>query len=260
MSGRVYIEAIGASAPGFSDWPALRERLVGGEWEHDPNWAPVARCLSPRQAKRLSLQICLALSAAEMIVGGLAENAAWVFASSIGEGQTLHEILSALCEDEILIQPTKFQNSVHNAALGQWSIAAKETGPATSIAAFDHTVGAGILKAVMQVGLEQRPVGVVLFDAPLPPPLDEKRPLGVPMTFALALSPANSDNTIAQIDWRIASASPSEPKTSAGRALKRTGNPIAAALPLLEAVAQGGGACALDTGGACRLELNATVR
>ena len=260
MSGRVFIEAISASAPGAPDWPALRELLFDGEWEHDPGWAPVATCLSPRQAKRMSLQTSLALSATEGIVDGIAENAAWVFASSIGEGQTLHDILEALCEDEILIQPTKFQNSVHNAALGQWTIAAKETGPATSIAAFDHTVGAGLLKAIMQITLEQRSVGLVLFDAPLPPPLDEKRPLGVPMAFALALSPECTDSTIAQIDWRVGGDAPSDPTTRAGLALKRTGNPIAAAMPLLEVVALGGGSCVLDAGGACRLELCATLR
>ncbi|MEM9736385.1 MAG: beta-ketoacyl synthase chain length factor, partial [Pseudomonadota bacterium] len=102
-------------------------------------------CLSPRQAKRLSPQIRLALAVAERLGAALPEEAAWVFASSMGEGETLNVILEALRAPDMLIQPTRFQNAVHNAAGGQWTIAAGLRGPVTSIAGYDETVGAGLL-------------------------------------------------------------------------------------------------------------------
>src|SRR3546814_1544843 len=115
--------------------------------------------------------------------------AGWVLASSLGEGETLQVILEALREPDMMIQPLRFQNSVHNAAAGQWSIAAGVTGPITSIAAHDETVGAGFVKAGLQVTLEERSVGLVFYDAPMPEPLNAKRPLGLPLAAGFALSP-----------------------------------------------------------------------
>jgi len=41
-----------------------------------------------------------------------------VFASSGGDGHNCHEICQALSLEERLISPTRFHNSVHNAAAG----------------------------------------------------------------------------------------------------------------------------------------------
>ena len=233
MVGRVSVAALGFVAPGIADIPALRAHLAGGTVDAPDGWRPSPASLPPRQARRLSPAIALAIAVAEQVAPALPRDAAWVFASSVGEGETLRDILSALAQPDIMLQPIKVQNAVHNAAQGQWSILAGAEGPATSIAAHDETVGAGLLKAAMQVLLERRPVGLVMFDAPLPPPLHEKRPLLMPMAAALALAAVGSG--VGSLDLALDhDAAPTDPcESGAGAGLLDSGNPVRFALPLL---------------------------
>lgn len=254
MTLRAFIDAAALIGPGIDGWAELARE----GWSPGEVFDPVPACLAPRQAKRLSHEIRLALSVAEKIGPVLPADAAWVFASSSGEGGTLNAILEALCEPDMLIQPLRFQNAVHNAASGQWSIAAGLKGPMTSIAAYDETAGAGLLKALMQVCLEERAVGLVVFDAPLPEPLREKRPMQFSLGAGLALLPERSDATIAAIEAAPASGAPSAARTATGQSLRASGNPAAALVPLLEQLSFGepGTVLAgLSGGGALRLEI-----
>ena len=54
-----------------------------------------------------------------------------VFTSSGGDGRNCHEICAALASAERLISPTRFHNSVHNAAAGYWGIATGAPRPRT---------------------------------------------------------------------------------------------------------------------------------
>ncbi|MEO1092801.1 MAG: beta-ketoacyl synthase chain length factor [Pseudomonadota bacterium] len=222
----------------------MKALLSGGDpASAEADWHPMPACLTAREARRLSPHIRLALSAAEPIAPALPEDAGWVFASSSGEGETLHVILEAIRRPELLIQPIRFQNSVHNAASGQWTIATRRRGPVTSIAAYDDTVGVGLLKALMQVTLEQRAVGLIVFDGALPPPLHEKRPVACSMAMAVALAPAEvaTLQDLAVIEGRLGDGSPQLPETACERRFAETGNPVAAAVPLLSAIFGAGG-------------------
>ncbi|MEO0820552.1 MAG: beta-ketoacyl synthase chain length factor [Pseudomonadota bacterium] len=237
-----YLGAASLHAPGTDGWAALSDAVASGAGAPDTDvaaWQPRPASLSPRQAKRLSLQTRLAILSAEDIADALPAEAAWVFASSSGEGETLHVILEAQATAEMLVSPVRFQNAVHNAAAGQWSIARSLTGPMTSIAAFDDSVAAGLLKAALQVHLERRAVGAVFFDAPLPVPLFEKRPIEMPMSASLALTPDRTTHASHRLRFSQSDAAPSPATTARGRALMATGNPVAAVLPLLEAVLSG---------------------
>ncbi len=235
MVGRVSVAGLGFVAPGLADAGALRSHLAGAPLAAVDGWRPSPAGLPPRQARRLSGGIALAIAAAEQIAPVLPREAAWVFASSVGEGETLRDILASLARPDIMVQPLKFQNAVHNAAQGQWSILAGAEGPATSIAAYDETVGAGLLKAAMQVLVERRPVGLVMFDAPLPPPLHEKRPLALPMAAALALTLDGAAKSPGSLELSLVhNAVPTDPRESgAGDLLVDSGNPVRFALPLL---------------------------
>ncbi|GMG84999.1 hypothetical protein LNKW23_42150 [Paralimibaculum aggregatum] len=234
------IGGVGLAGPGLADWPALSAAIAGAPWAPEPGWQPQPACLPSRAARRLSPTIRLALMAAEQIGPALPAEAAWVFASSVGEGETLNVILEALRAEAPAIQPLRFQNAVHNAAAGQWSIAAGLRGPSTSLAAHDDTAGAALLKALMQLRLERLPVGLVVYDAPMPPPLHEKRPFGLPLAVALALVPEGPEAPGLRLSARLAPAAthpPTPPGTEIGRALAASGNPAAALLPLLELLA-----------------------
>ncbi len=236
MSWTVHVNAVGFTAPGFDLAADLHAHLSGAEVVQPEDWTPAPTSLPPRQARRLSESIRLSIQCAEQIAPVLPPDAGWVFASSVGEGVTLNEILKALCHSDVMIQPVKFQNAVHNAAQGQWSIAAGAAGPGTSIAAYDDTFAAGLLKAGMQVELEGLSVGLVAFDAPLPPPLHEKRPFALPMAAGLALSPEPTPETIAALDLSCEAAGdvalPGTP--NAADWLMNSNNPVRAAIPLLE--------------------------
>lgn len=238
MIGRIGLTAVGFVAPGMADAAALWADPDGGGNPRGDGWRASPRSLPPREARRASPAIALAVAAAEQIAPTLPRDAGWVFASSLGEGDTLNSILSALCRPDIMIQPLKFQNAVHNAAQGQWSIAAGAPGPGTSIAAHDDTAGAGLLKAAMQVLAEGLPVGLVIFDAPLPPPLHEKRPIEVPMAAALALSPEPGLGLL-EIDL-VHDTRPTDPaKGGAPPVLLGSNNPVRFVLPLLASISRG---------------------
>ncbi len=236
MTGRLHVNAIGFAAPGLDSSAGLFAHFNGADWSGGEGWKPAPASLPRRQALRLSDSTRLAILAAEQIGQAVPEQAAWVFASSTGESRTLNGILAALSRPEIMIQPLRFQNSVHNAAQGQWSIVAHATGPATSIAAYDDSVGAGLLKAMMQAALEKTAVGLVVFDAPFPPPLHEKRRFDLPMAAALALSPEPTPGSRCVLDLEIiARAVPSGlDGTNAAAGLLDSGNPVRFILPLLE--------------------------
>ncbi len=249
MTLRAVVKTAGFASPLAPDLDAFSVLLGGGHIQAAPNWNPTLACLTAREARRLSPHTRLALSVAEQVAPALPEDAGWVFASSSGEGETLQVILEAISRPDLLIQPLRFQNSVHNAAAGQWTIAARRQGPATSIAAYDETVGVGLLKALMQVALEQRAVGLIMFDGPLPPPLHEKRPVDCAMALAMALAPASTaaSGDLAVIEGRLVDEVPEPlepPDNASAGCFAETGNPIAAAVPLLSAIIGAGSAAA----------------
>ena len=238
MIGRLHVNAAGFAAPGLDDAAALRAHLAGAPLGPVAGWKALPACLSRRQALRLSDATRLAIMATAQIGAAVPADGGWVFASSTGEGGALHEILMALRADEIMIPPFRFQNAVHNAAQGQWSIVAGATGPMTSIAAHDDTAGAGLLKAAMHLGIERTALGLVVFDAPMPEPLHEKRPFALPMAAALALSPEAGPDSVATIELDLVPGQPPTPPPVLGD----SGNPAAAMLALLEQVFAPGGA------------------
>jgi len=96
-----------------------------------------------------------------------------VFASSHGElSRSIKIIESMVSSGEI--SPTDFSLSVHNTALGLFSILTRNCEAATSIAAGNLSFGYGLLEACMQLGEgKQDKVLLVYFDEPLPKMLIE---------------------------------------------------------------------------------------
>lgn len=235
---KIFLNKIAFAGPETETWDALTGLFASGAgWRASADWDITPETLSARAARRVSPQIRLAVTIAERLAPCLNDDAGWIFASSVGEGETLQVILEALRTPEMMIQPLRFQNAVHNAASGQWSIAAGITGPITSIAALDETAGAGFLKAGLQVAAEKRPIGLVLYDVPLPPPLDDKRPLGIPLGAGFALAPHPGADTLASLTLSVCDEGTTEPKHTVAQAIRATGNPVAAVMHLLETLA-----------------------
>jgi hypothetical protein len=192
------IEGIGLLGPGLDGWTSSTALLDGrSPYIPQPTVLPTPDGLPPAERRRLGRVVKLALGVglqATSKAGAEPATLPSVFASSGGDGHNCHEICQALSLDERLISPTRFHNSVHNAAAGYWSIATGSTAASNAICAFDASFAAGLLEAVTQVVVDQTRVLLVAYDAPYPQPLFVKRPIpeafGVAFVFAPVSSPA----------------------------------------------------------------------
>ena len=90
-----------------------------------------------------------------------------VVGSAFGELTTLVEMLEER-ERDGLLSPLRFQNSVHNSAAGQLSIAHKNKAPAMSLAAGNDTVAMVLLEAMTLLALGGDEVLAIVADEPLP--------------------------------------------------------------------------------------------
>jgi hypothetical protein len=169
-----------------------------------------------------------------------------IFASALGDGSVAHAVLSALTRENRPVSPTHFHNSVHNATAGYWSIGTGNREAATSLAAGDGTFGSALLKALMTLNAENRPVELVAVEHPFPEPLGAERPVGPPLAVALVLVPvtdgappgAGEIDRLLELDG-IAQGPASPPRIESLRELWRAG-PVGRALPLLETLTEAG--------------------
>lgn len=190
------IEGIGLLGTGLESWASAAAILQGrSSYVRQPIVVPVPEGLPPAERRRIGLVVKLALGVglqATSKAGVEPDTLPAVFASSGGDGQNCHEICQALANDERLISPTRFHNSVHNAAAGYWSIATRSRAASNALCAFDWSFAAGLLEAVTQVVVDQTRVLLVAYDAPYPQPLFAKRPIPEPFAVAFVLAPLSA--------------------------------------------------------------------
>jgi len=236
-----YIDGIGVLGPGFADWPAARAILAGeAPYQYAKTPLPAPAALPPAERRRCGPIVKLALAigveaagAAQLDVAALPT----VFSSSGGDGGNCHEICQMLASDDRQISPTRFHNSVHNAAAGYWSIASRAMAPSSVLCAHDASFCAGLLEALSQVAVDRVTTLLIAADTTYPEPLRKTRPIPDEFGIALALSPAAGAGSLARISVKQV---PSEPDRLADAALEqlRQAIPAARGLPLLQAIAR----------------------
>lgn len=242
----VWIDGVGVIGPGLAGWASSSPVLRGEARYVEAELALAAPALaSARERRRASPSVRLALNAAEDALSQSAIGAkdlAAVFGSANSDGMTLHHLLESLADPNGMVSPTQFHNSVHNAAIGYWSIGTGSHLAGSSLAAHDYTFAAAMLKSAVHVRSERLPVIMVAFDMPFPEPLHSVRPHTDGFGVSLILTPAPTPNSVARMAVSWSAAGPdraiSEPRTDALRRLW-LGNPAGRAVPLLEAVARG---------------------
>ena len=241
---RAVVEGVGLTGPGLAGWPAARAVLAGREaYRSAPTIIPASELLPPAERRRTGVPVKLALAVgAEAFAGARRDAAATatVFASSGGDCDNVHQLCEALAAPERQVSPTRFHNSVHNAAAGYWSIAMRSRAPSTSLCCLDGSVAAGLLEAACQVASSGEPVALIAYDHPYPEPLNAARPVAASFGMALVLAPRASDRALAGLDAvflpeRAAATSMAD----AGLEALRRGVPAARGLPLLSALARG---------------------
>jgi Beta-ketoacyl synthase, N-terminal domain len=235
-----YVEGVGLLGPGLPDWPAavsvLRAQVP---FARSATVLPVPAQLSGAERRRVSPLVKLTLAAGlEACVAADVDAATLpaVFTSSGGDGANCHEICSVLAGDR-QISPTRFHNSVHNAASGYWGIATQATTASNALCAFDASFGAGLLEALCQAAVEKCRVLLIAYDAAYPEPLRSARPIPDAFAVALVLAPERSERSLARVDVCLSEA-PADAMPDAALEELRSCIPAARSLPFLDLLAR----------------------
>ena len=241
----VFVEGIGLVGPGFSSWEEGRQHLAGlTPYASQKTLLPSPMSLPPAERRRAGAVIKVSLAVGHEAVDAAGLSAAElpsVFSSSSGDGINCHEICSALASSDRLISPTRFHNSVHNAASGYWSISTGAMPSASVLCAYDGSFAAGLLEAMTKAVIDDTPVLLVAYDTDYPEPLRSKRPLPDTMGVALVIRPGASARSLARITLQGSNGLTTAAATvmsDAGLEFLRQTIPAARALPLLQALAQ----------------------
>jgi beta-ketoacyl synthase-like protein len=235
------IQGISVLGPGLADWPGAAA-VLAAEAPYVParTLLPAPTVLPPAERRRAGrvIRLALAIGAEALASAGVdARTLSTVFTSSGGDGDNCHEICAALAAPERLISPTRFTNSVHNAASGYWSIAYGCRCASTSLCASDASFGAGLLEALSQIACGASAVLLLAYDADYPPPLRAQRNIPDAFGTALLLLPSGAPAALAQIHVSVSDAAPSTLRDAGLEAL-RISIPAARSLPMLEYLAK----------------------
>lgn len=243
---RVFVAGIGLLGPGLAGWPASRPVLCG-EVPFQPVEFPLPQVVRLPAAERrrtgavVKLAIATGLEALTH-AGCDAANMATVFTSSGSDGDTIDAILAVLAADQREVSPTRFHNSVHNAPSGYWALACAATAPSTSLCGFDGSFAIGLLDAAAQAIVENRAVTLIAYDLPYPEPLHAVRAIGASFGVALVLTPQRTAGSLAELGIRLCQdGGRGTVLANSGLEALRLNNPAARSLPLLLAIASGGG-------------------
>ncbi|MGA9335815.1 MAG: beta-ketoacyl synthase chain length factor [Rudaea sp.] len=233
------IEGIGVWSPELAGWDAARDELCGKmDNAADRPKRPAPGILPPNERRRAPEAVLIALEAAQQACAMAQRDPATlpnVFASAYGDLVINDYMCATLATTPLEISPTRFHNSVHNAAAGYWAIAAKCMRASTAISAGSATFGAGLLEAALLALGTQDEVLYVACDVAAVGPLVDVIPCRSAFAAAFVLAPSSA-NTFCRLRLRIAAAelasAPAVPQAA------HETNPIAVSLPLLRSLAQ----------------------
>ena len=237
----VYINGIGLLGPGLTGWADSQVILAGQQpYVGFTTTLPTPSLLPAAERRRSGaiVKTALATGLEATVAAGLeAATLACVYSASGSDGQNCHEICLTLASTDRHISPTRFHNSVHNAAAGYWSIATGAMTPISVLCAYDASFGAGLLEALTQTIVDDTPTLLIACDTPYPEPLHHTRPIPDNFGIAMVLAPAASTHSLAKISLSLTSDAAQHMDNPLLEQL-RASIPAARSLPLLVALAQ----------------------
>lgn len=231
------VEGIGFWARGLPSWEAARALVGGATPDPAAPGKPAPALLAPNERRRAPESVAVALEvalAACAAAGRDARELPSVFASTHGDLAITDYMCSTLAEDPRAISPTRFHNSVHNAAAGYWTIGSHCQQATTAISAYGATFAQGLLEALSQRADGVPAVLLVAYDTQAVGPLGVVSPSDGLLGGALLLSDA-AHGTRLRATLVDGHAAPGGGALAAWAA----GNAMAPMLPLFDALANG---------------------
>ena len=243
--GPLAIAGVAFWAPTLPGWPLARAAMRGEAAPQDPPARrPAPELLPPAERRRAPDSVALALEAASAAVAASGldpRSLPSVFVSAHGDLAINDHLCSTLAGTPTLISPTKFHNSVLNAAAGYWTMGVGCHEASTALTAYEHSFANGLLTAAAQCLADERPVMLVGFDVPVAGALRSVTRSEGLMAAALVLSNDVSGQHGPAFDATLVPRAPGSaapaPASPAAQAL--AGNALADALPFFEALARG---------------------
>jgi len=239
---RLYIEGPAFWAPTLPGWETASAAFRGEAAPVDPPAKrPSPQVLAPAERRRAPDTVALALEVAAAAVaasGRKADELPCVFASAHGDLGINDYMCSTLAADPTVLSPIKFHNSVHNAAVGYWTIGTGCMAASNSLSAYESSFASGLLEAAAQCAADQRAVLLAGYDMPAVGALGSVTTSRDLLAVALVIAPEPTERTVASFEWTLAGRTPAASQPSSAAALALKGNAMADALPLFEALAR----------------------
>lgn len=190
------IVAVGAWGQEFRNWQDLQNLLANHEWQDDGAKGPKPEIIPANERRRAPLPVRLAVESSWQATQQStfqAEDLSCVFVSALGDTQLTDYMCKVLAGENKQLSPTKFHNSVHNAAAGYWTISTGCMQAANSVAGYEESVSLALLEALTQINLEQQPVLLTFYDAPVSKVLQDLLKNEYPFAVSLVIVPEQAD-------------------------------------------------------------------
>jgi hypothetical protein len=236
------IAGIGFWAPRLPGWTIAREVLLGTA---QPPEAPAARVapalLAATERRRAPDTVAIALEVAARacdMAGLAAASMPSVFASTHGDLPINDYMCATLASTPALVSPTKFHNSVHNAAAGYWTIGTGCTAASTALTAWQHTFGNGLLEALVQCLADDTPVLLVAYDVAARGPIAAVTPSVGMLAAALVLTPPGHAVPGRRLGCTLLPGTAAADSDAGSWQALLAGNAMAPCLPLFAALAR----------------------
>jgi hypothetical protein len=229
---RARVLGMGLWMPGFPDvatWLSGR----GVEGADTPN----AQSKQRRRSSLLVNMVADVAAQASAQAGVPLSRLRIVVGSAFGELTTLVEMLEER-ERDGLLSPLRFQNSVHNSAAGQLSIAHKNKAPAMSLAAGNDTVAIALLESLTLLALGGDDVLAIVADESLPQSIGPG-PVTSAVSAALVLAADGMAAPGSQPPLAVLEDLSQTPASGAVDRPQEVDGPCAAILPLIAALGRG---------------------
>ena len=255
------IAGIGFWSHGLPDWEAASAFVTTGALPADAAARPSPQLLAPNERRRAPETVAVALHVALAACTAAGRDPALlpsVFASTHGDLAITDYMCATLVDAPRTISPTKFHNSVHNAAAGYWTIGAGALAPSTAISAYDASFAQGLLEALVQIATGSEAVLLVAYDGTGTGPLGRISPSSGLLGGALLLVRDPTPGTT-RLSLRLGDAASSRDAVAEGPLGKLiAGNAMAPMLPVFEALAlrEAGVSLAAGTGRVIHLEFD----
>jgi Beta-ketoacyl synthase, N-terminal domain len=221
----------------LTDWAMAQAYFLDHTSPTAPlNSKPAASLLAASERRRAPDSVALAIDVAQaacLAANRDPQSLPAIFASGFGDLAVCDQMCATLATDPLMVSPTKFHNSVHNAAVGYWTIATGCMQPSTALAAHNASFAEGLFEAVVYALAQSQPTLLVTYDIEAVGPLSSATQSHGLLACGLVFSPERTAASLFELTLEM------KPSEQAAPTLGKLDNAMQQALPFYRALANG---------------------